>query len=374
MMNIHLMKDCAAKVQRLGRTFEGPDMEIFMNWTCSGIRFAFTGTCLIAGLRAICGEEEDRSQLDGTIVKRKTWPYVAVFLDDNYEPIRYFEVNDTLQDYLLYSSEQEETHIITIRKMTENPKGKLGICNLQTDGMIDKAFDEIKKMKLEFIGDSITCGFGNMTNERDRVFYSAEENGWLSHPAIAAKKLDADFSMICYSGIPISKGIGLVNWLTPSMPELYPYTDRLMEEHCGINKQFKNWNFEHDTPDVIILNLGTNDATVIDINMDMDMDIELGIRKFEEDYYAFLQMIRDLNTNEPWIICALGSMDYFLYDNIQKVVQRYVDENHDKKIRCFKYSRIRLSDGYGACGHPGIATQTRMGNELADFILDLVSL
>lgn len=368
MMNIHLMKDCTDQVQRLGRTFEGPEKEIFMNWTCSGIRLAFTGTCLIANLRAICGEEEDRSQLDGTIVKRKTWPYAAVFIDEDYEPARYFEVNDTIQNYLLFSSEQEETHIVTIRKMTENPKGKLGIYELLMDGMIDRAGDETRKMKLEFIGDSITCGFGNMTDVRDRAFFSADENGWMSHPAIAAKQLDADFSMICYSGIPISKGIGHVKWLTPSMPELYPYTDRVMEELFGVNRLFRNWNFEENTPDVIILNLGTNDATVIDLNMDIDQ----GIRKFEDDYYNFLQMIRDLNKNEPWIICTLGSMDYFLYDNIQKVVQRYADDNHDDKIRCFKYSRIRFTDGFGACGHPGITTQIRMGNELADFIKALV--
>jgi len=370
MMNVHLMKDCMEKIRRVGRTFEGPGDALFMNWTCSGIRFEFTGTFLAAELHAVYGEEEEQNQFDGTAIKRKTWPYAAVFIDDDDEPVRYFEINDNAKDYLLFSSRQQETHTITIRKMTENPKGKLAVYKFIMDGSMERISEEIPKMKLEFIGDSIACGFGNMASDRNRGFYSSEENGWLSHPAIAAEKLHADFSMICYSGIAVSKGIGRVNWPAPCMPELYPYTDRLIEEHLGIDKDLENWNFDQYVPDVIILNLGTNDATVIDMNI----DIEQGIRKFEEDYYNFLQMIRDRNGNEPWIICALGSMDYYLYDNIQKTAGRFANETRDLKIKCFKYSRIRFMDGYGACGHPNITTQIRMGNELADFIMSLSSL
>jgi hypothetical protein len=254
--------------------------------------------------------------------------------------------------------------------MTENPKGKLSIRKLLTDGIIEKTEEDSKKLNIEFIGDSITCGFGNLSNERDRLFFSADENGWLSHATIAARRLNASYSIISYSGIAITKGLGNIEWQSPSMTDLYPFTDRLIEEKIGDTKTFTRWDFSQSRPDVIVLNLGTNDATLIDFNG----DIPNGIQKFEEDYYNFLQMLREKNGNEPWIICSLGSMDYFLFDNISKVVERFSKEKNDHRIRCFKYSRIRFTDGFGACGHPNLTTQLRMGNEIADYITTLLNL
>jgi lysophospholipase L1-like esterase len=254
--------------------------------------------------------------------------------------------------------------------MTENPKGKLSVSRFLTDGTIEKVEEDHKNLKIEFIGDSITCGFGNLSNERDRLFFSCDENGWLSHAAVAARKLDAEFSVISYSGIAITEGVGNFQWQAPSMTELYPYTDRLIEEENGIKDSFRIWNFEQYRPDVIVLNLGTNDATVIEFNG----DIPGGIQKFEEDYYDFVKMLREKNGASAWIICALGSMDYYLFDSIQKVAERFSRENKDRKIRSFKYGRMRFTDGYGACGHPNVTTQLRMGNEIADYIADLLHL
>lgn len=362
------LDDCKQQLLRLGRTYDGPNKEIYMNWTCSGIRFQFRGTYLIVEMNALPGEEEERNPFNGSVSKRETWPYVAVFVDDNDEPDRYFEVKDTSVRYFILSGEKEETHNITIRKMTENPKGKLSITRFFSDGVIEKLQEDSPRMNIEFIGDSITCGFGNLSGEKDRLFYSSDENGWLSHAAIAARKLNADFSIIAYSGISITKGIGNMEWRCPSMPELYPYTDRLIEEHYGKEASFEEWNFDQWKPDVIVLNLGTNDATVIDFNMDSIR----GIQKFEEDYYQFLKLIREKNGSDPWIICTLGSMDYFLYDNILKVAERFIGENKDPRVSCFKYGRIRITDGFGACGHPNRTTQLRMGNELADYISELL--
>lgn len=369
MLNVKKVKDCSEKLQTLGRIYEASQGDLFMNWTCSGLRFLFKGSCLIAELNAIPGEEMDRNPFDSTISKRKLWPYIAVFVDDKEEPERYFEVNDTTSNYMIYSGEGDESHIITICKMSENQKGKLSLAKFITDGVIEKVDDDGKKLKIEFIGDSITCGFGNLSNDRNRLFFPNDENGWMSHAAIAARKLDAQFSILSYSGIAITKGLGKFEWMAPSMPDLYPYTDRLIEEQQGRKEPFTNWDFNKFRPDVIVLNLGTNDATLIDFNG----DIPNGIKRFEEDYYNFLKMIRDHNGVEPWIICALGSMDYYLYDNIKEIAERFAKEQKDQKIKCFKYGRMRVFDGFGACAHPNVITQTRMGNEIADFIKEIIS-
>ncbi len=365
-MKIIDIKECTDKLQKLGRIYEGVNQELFINWTCSGLRFHFQGTCLLAELGALSSDEYE-NPFDKASPSRKTWPYVAVFLDEQEEPVRYFEVNDSQKNYLLYSSDQEEAHTITIRKMSENQKGKLSINKFITDGLIESAEDMKSKLKIEFIGDSITCGFGNLSNDRNRLFYSADENGWMSHAAIAARKLEAQFSIISCSGIALSKGIGNISWGLPSMPELYPYTDRMIEEQQGTNS-YTEWDFTGNKPDIIVLNLGTNDISLIEFNG----ELEAGIQRFEEDYEQFLRLLREKNGAEPFIICALGSMDYYLYDNIEKVVQRFSKEKDDHRISCFKYGRIRLTEGFGACAHPSLPTHLRMGEELAAYIKALL--
>lgn len=79
-------------------------------------------------------------------------------------------------------------------------------------------------------------------------------------------------------------------------------------------------------------------------------------------------MIRECNGEKPWIICALGSMDYYLFDHIQRIAEKYSREHQDSRISCFKYGRIRFTDGLGACRHPYVTTQIRMGEEIAGYI------
>ena len=82
-------------------------------------------------------------------------------------------------------------------------------------------------------------------------------------------------------------------------------------------------------------------------------------------------MLRQYNGNTPHIICALGSLDYFLYDSIQNVAKQFQKDYQDNKISCFKYGRVRVNDGLGACRHPYVTTQIRMGEELAAYIKTL---
>jgi len=367
------IQDCRDQLTEHGRTYWHDDTALYFNWTCAGVSFDFTGTSLLAEMVAAPGAELEMGRANpfapAAPTERQTWPFVAVFLDGHAEPYRQFELTGERALYLVFAAPQPETHRITIRKMSENPKGKAGLAGFQTDGTIAPATCEPAKLKLEFIGDSITCGFGNATNDRDRMFYSMEENGWLAHPAVAARILNADLSTICYSGIAVLKwNMRLGDRTMPSMGDLYPYTDRLAEEMLGRENDFQAWDFAGNRPDVIVLNLGTNDASIIDFtNQGL-----AGQQRFEDEYIDFLKLLREKNGPQPWIVCALGSMDYFLFDNIRHAVSRLEQETGDSRIRCFKYGRMRFMDGFGGAGHPNLATHQRMGQEIAAFIETLV--
>ena len=65
------------KLEYIGRVFEEGSGTIFMNWTCSGIRFEYSGRILMADLEAICGREVETDEHGKPLNKefRKTWPY-----------------------------------------------------------------------------------------------------------------------------------------------------------------------------------------------------------------------------------------------------------------------------------------------------------
>lgn len=344
-------------IEKSGRVFTDKDGTIYLNWTNSGVRFQFTGTSLLADLEAVCGMELSEEEREG----RETWPHVAVFLDDEIEPYVRFEAGARNRRYVLFTSEYPETHMVTLRKLTENPRGKIGLKGLMGSGIMEPLPKKDKKLQIEFIGDSITCGFGNMSKERDRLFFSIDENGWNSHAAIAGRILGADVQIISYSGIALTGGLN-----GPVMSQLYPYTDCLIQEYKG--QEPEEWDFDAHPMDVIVVNLGTNDSIAVELSG----DTEKGIRQFEKAYEDFLRLLREKNGKKPWIICALGPIDYYLYNNIEKVAAAFKQTYEDERICCFKYGKVRMDEKIGPCGHPTFATHKRMGNEIAGMIQELV--
>lgn len=342
-----------------GRTLETEDA-IYFNWTDSGFRFGYDGMCLFVQLAASGAIEEEPAKNR----KSKVWPVIGIFYDDAEEPAQILEVKGDML-VSLFASLTSEYHIITVRKLTENAKGKLGCKGFLGDGRITTAPSVDCRLRMEFIGDSITCGYGNMSDERDRGFYSDEENGWYSHAAIAGRLLQADYSLISVSGITLMEGRPEWNYPVHGMETIYPYTDYLFEDSLGRHDKTR-WDFLLHPKDVVVVNLGTNDANV----MDLCDGFEQGISYFECACERFLKTLRESYGADTWLIYALGPMDYFLYDNVLEAVNHYRKETDDQKILTFKYTKLRIEEGFGAAGHPSLDAQKRMGMELANFIKD----
>ncbi len=359
MRKTQYFKEWKQSVQLLGRILKSRDGVLYLGWTNTGIRFQYTGTFLIAGLRGMCGTEQQDPLQPG----RKTWPYLSVFLDDAEEPASVFPVNGEKGKYLLFASEEQETHMITICKRTENQTGRVGVTGLYGDGVLKKPEEPESNLCIEFIGDSITCGFGNLSKDPNRMFFTEDEDGWLSHAAIAGRMLHVNTELVCSSGIPLSRGSLGDRWPGTEMIALYSCTDRLTQEYLG-EQEWEEWDFQTHKKDIIVVNLGTNDTVVLD----QTNDKKEGIMRFEEDYRKFLALLREKNGSSAWIICALGPMDYYLYDNITKAVKDYIQRTGDTRICCFKYGKTLICEGAAPCNHPTVDTQRRMAKEIAEFI------
>lgn len=355
--------ECREIVKTMGRTlWDNENHILLMNWTCSGVEFCFQGTQLLGGFRAWKGIETDGMPFDEEVPRRDIWPFIAVFLDGNEEPCRMIHLTQEVKEYVLYEGNDNDIHRIQIVKLTEHYKTKVGITHFAMEGELHPIMQEKLRKQIEFIGDSITCGFGNMTAEKDKFFYTEDENGWMSHAAIAARMLNMDCQMICVSGICSAvRSIPLGEY---GMNELYPYTDLIYHNSMIKQGEPEKWDFKEHPSDYIVINLGTNDATAIMLSEDQEKET----KAFCCDYLDFVKEIRRLNGTNSWIICALGSMDYYLYHDIVQVIEKYKQASGDRAISCFRYKKMSVMDPIGACYHPHVITQQKMAREIAEEI------
>lgn len=345
-----------------GRTFVDPQEDIlYFNWSCAAVEFTFRGTHLNVSLRSGCGYEFEGLPGDPNAPKRATWPYLAVFLDDIPQPLRRFEIASPNETWLLYQSREAETHRIRIMKLTENNKTFLGIAAFTAEGEFLPT-ERPKKKRLEIVGDSITCGYGNLIKDPARHFYSVDEDGYLAYGPIAARALDFDWSCVSVSGITAVHHQG---WqIGYAMEELYAYTDRIGQERLSLVPEA--WDFRRHSTDYVVVNLGTNDCYGIQFSPDpAELD------RFPAAYRAFIGNIRRLNGPRAHIICALGSMNYYLWHDIASVMEQYKRETGDERLHLLRFNPMHPFDGVGADGHPSLDTHQKMANELAALLRTL---
>lgn len=365
-------QDCNSRLRWSGRTLYDKHLDaVFFNWTCSGFSLRFSGTRL--EMNAMAFSETYPGEADSL-------PWFALFLDGKKEPERIFCLQAGEQTVTLFESASRETHTLKLVKRSEGSKGRAGLRSLSLNGELLELPAEQKRRRIEFVGDSITCGFGNEMPPEAAQFSAEQENGLLSYGAIASELLNADYQMICVSGIPLCWARDENYRMTlPGVPDFHPpvrtmegyyaFADRFHEEREGKTDDFSRWNFSRFVPDAVVINLGTNDAFRIRVSGNDPAEAA----HFQARYVAFLERVRALNGDQPWLVCTLGSMDYFLYDNIEKAATEYRAKTGDERVVCFKFGAIDpWGEGMGGLGHPNAKTQLRMGQELAKLLETLI--
>lgn len=344
-----------------GRTIYDDEKEaLFTNWTCSGFSIGVKGKNFKVKVLSL---SDIVPGVPGQPTPPADWPCIAVSVDGKEELLNRTECHEE-QWITFWESDKIEEHEIRFIKVSENARGKLGVLEVETDGEFFEANKE-PKTRIEIIGDSITCGFGNESSNNAFEFHTSEENGWMSYAAQAARALGYEFSMVCESGI---SAIQPEHPLFPmhTMSDIYEDTDQLYDVKMG--RTPAKWDFEKNHNDIVVVNLGTNDSNPIRFYQKFE-DIEPTELWFHKQYKEFIKQLRNANGPDTFICCTLGSMDYYLYHHIKEAVEEYKAETGDTKICYFEYVAINvMMEGFGALGHPSMKTHDRMGRELVNYI------
>jgi hypothetical protein len=263
-------------------------------------------------------------------------------------------------------------NFITLLKATEAHVGEVKFYGVEIAGeKVTDALDVAKTLRIQFIGNSITCGYGNMVSipappagNPLTGFHTENQNAYMSYAMQTARKLNAIPMLVSFSGKGMYRNFD--SDTIETMPKIY---DRIHLHKVDSPK----WDHTQQLPDIIVINLGTNDYFGESQNKPLNDSV------FVQTYIQFVERLMGHYPNTK-IICANGSMmnDGFpegkkCWTRIQASIQK-VQEHFKAKgnTNIYTFFFTPQSAPYGEDYHPSLATHTKMAEELSTFIQTVV--
>lgn len=274
-----------------------------------------------------------------------------------------------LDDKPAYKIRSLEDSVVCIAKGLENTNHRLCItqCNEAVlvkfptfhGFIIDKGASLLEKTmlparKIEFIGNSITCALGiEDTTEKHNGNSVDCQNAYYSYAAQTARKLNAQYIVVARSGIGVYRNNGgNINGDTKVMP--YYYSRSMYSDSC------QPWDFNCFTPDVVCINLGTNDTAQNYI-----------VSKLTDGMTSFLLTVHSKYPAAKIVLLTgtmrknqrLADLKKALDDAMGNLKNRGVSE-----VYRLDFTPADGSLGYGAGYHPSLLQHGKMSDELTPFL------
>lgn len=342
-------------VKRMGRTYWHNKL-LWMAFSGSGIGFQVTGRRCVISLH---GDSTGVHQEADTMCAR-----YAVYVDD----VRVLDgmMTDADREVIVFEGTEVRTARVLLLKLSESAMSTLAVSGVETDGELSPL--PLRDKLVEFVGDSITCGYGIDTGCETDKFHTANEDVTKAYAWQTADLLGVDRSMVCLSGYGVLSGwTGDPN--VPSPGQLVPnYYEKLGFSYAlsdGERVEDWLWDFSQRQPDAVVINLGTNDASYTVDDPDKQA-------QYRQRYQAFLRQIRRCNP-EAQLLCVLGVMGDVLYPSLAQAVAEYAAATGDERISVMHLEAIRPdTEGYVADFHPTVTTHTRVAAVVAQRLGELL--
>lgn len=323
-----------------GRFHASASGSLHCAWPGSQVTLRFHGTGLQATIRDWSGDCEG--------------DHLAILLDD--APPTTLALKPGSHTYEIAVNLAEGEHTVSLFKQTEASVGHIEYEGFSFRGGTILPSPPNSSRRIEYIGDSITCGYGNTAASEEESFKPSTENHYLSYGRLTARTLNADCHVIAWSGEGILRNAaGDVVHPIPSMiGQILPPTDK------------PAWNFAQWMPQVVVIHAGTNDfATGIP-------DREA----FIDTYYALVEKLYRLYCF-PYIFCCLSPMltdESPKGENHRTVARSYLHEIKDRaekdgiqSLHLLEFKTLQSGE-FGADGHPNLAAHRRMAKTLTEAI------
>lgn len=205
-------------------------------------------------------------------------------------------------------------------------------------------------LRIEFIGNSITCGYGTEAEDGTVRFSYDTENHTLAYPFLAAEALKAEAHVVARSGMGVYRCYNGPR--EGSDTELLP----LEYERTMVYDPTTPWDFDSWQPDIVCINVGTNDLSCD------NYDIAL----FEKALTDFTERVRSLNPGAKLVLITGPMLGGQALEDARAVLDRVA--GHHADVYRLDLTPQDGSLGYGADHHPSAAQSALAARELTRFI------
>jgi lysophospholipase L1-like esterase len=273
-----------------------------------------------------------------------THNYLEIVIDNNI-PIR-IQTTGKTSHLLVASNLSSGSHIVTICKDTESGIGYIEFVGMKCEELLPM---HNPKRKIEFIGDSITCGssIDVSTVKCDQGKWYDQHNAYMSYGPTTARMLDAQWHVTAVSGIGLIHSCCNMNIL---MPQVF--------DKVNLRADTLQWNFSKYTPDVVTICLGQNDGKQDSV-------------AFCSAYVGFIKQIRS-HYPKADIVCLnspMGNIELTaMLKNYIIGIQQHMNNAGDNRV-----SHFFFPGGYNnGCGtHPDMAQHQLIAEQLSGYLKQL---
>lgn len=272
--------------------------------------------------------------------------YYNAIIDDDFSKRTIIKCIKGTTPYVISNNLTPGVHKLQLLRRTDSttPETIFKGVNISQGGKIISPQEQQPELKIEFYGDSITSGHGNLDETRENNNDRSTWDNYQSYASMIARELNADLRCVSMSGIGV-----MVSWYPLTMPQVY---DRINPNSEIPKNDFTQWQ-----PDIVVVNLLQNDDWLIHtLSPIPDTNARIA------SYTDFITSIRN-KYEYATIICTLGNMNITRSGSPwPEVVQAAVDRLDDPKI----YFTVMPYKNTG--GHPTVSEHREMADILIPFI------
>lgn len=284
-------------------------------------------------------------ELNDEVLYGSNHNYVSLQVDN--QPVRRIKLTGK-NNVIKMDAMGEGPHQLIICKSTESGIGYLEFVGLQCEKLIEPA--PVPERKIEFYGNSITCGTGSDVSEIPcgEGEWHDQHNAYMSYGPVTSRMLDAQWMLSSVSGIGLMHSCCDMDIV---MPDVYNKMNMRDNKH--------RWDFAHYQPDVVTVALGQND----------------GIQDSTAFCSRYVEFVQTLRTHYPdaeivLLTSPMGSEELTVtLKNYLTSVHNSLQEQGDSNVHTFFFSR---SYNNGCDGHPDLAQHTEIAQELSIYLKDLM--
>ncbi len=270
-----------------GRIAINADQSVSYDWVGTYVETDFTG-----GWIAIEASEAGTS-------------YHNVFIDGQLKE-KICITGTTPQRIILAQNLGKGTHRLRLQKCTEGENGCTTLHAFVVKPTATLSAVARKERMIEVYGDSYTCGYGTESEKASDPFRLETENCDKAYGCIIARYFDADYALVAHSGQGMVRDYGDKEQISKvNMSTRYT---QVFDAHGTQPYSFKDY-----TPQLVIINLGTNDFSPTAIPTD---------EQYVGAYQRMIQYIKEMYKGVKILCITPHSANRYLSACIELLAKR----------------------------------------------------